>query len=458
MLKLYYNILYWVYFGPISIRIGRSYYAYLTRKQGRRAADVWVHRYSLRGRPSHFLRQLPEFTYHGARFRAKVRLGPPSPNLIAKRPWLQDRDRPLRLGCLGRFSGSLSYGETFFRGLPQEVETTIFDVAFQGRCLSVLETLPVTYVSETESDLEKISRDIRAANLDVLVCFWAKIPRQVLDRVDVPRIVHIAGGSSLLHHPRIDLQVLGQTTPFMEIRDGRLNCLVTGQSMSHCNVMFNGFVYDPRDIEITPPTKWASKKNFVFSFGSLFKFSPGFLESVFDVLRDNDNIDFVFMGRDRGGDLEMILEAAQRAGFSNRVHYEGEFSSTRSPNGLIEDEGWARCKTLLSEARVCADTWPNTGGSCRFEAYLLGAPLPFLGYPKNVGRGVRSYVDWATPILDLPETEAFTPQQLTELSSRFIREETFANDVIEKQYSVALNAMDTNRWWRDMLRTAAAEN
>ncbi|MBF0267965.1 MAG: hypothetical protein HQL44_05195 [Alphaproteobacteria bacterium] len=450
----------WLAYGPSATLLCALVYRYLFIAKSAWHANRWLSSWQLRLIPTMFSQEAPSFSLQGSAFHAGVMARLEEPHAMKqRRPVAKCVSRKPRIGCLGRFAGALSFGTDFFLGFPKDAELIVFDLPFEGRALERLAELPLKYIQVSDSanwadaaGHPPLSEAIEAENLDVLVNIWRKAPSQLFDSISVPMIAHVSGGSDILHHPRIDLNIIAQLAPHTHIKKGRIHCRLTDKAFGQ-RTEYLGMIYDARDIVASEQRKWRDRQPFLFAFGSLFKFSPRWLDSVLTVLADDQNVDLVIMGRDSNGALDRIRRHIATWNLQGRFHFEGGFSSTRDKNGDIPDPNWQRCKDLLSKTRVSPDSWPNTGGSSRFEAYLLGAPFPYMQIPKDVGvGGRRSYAEFALPILDIPETEAFTPEEFTSLIRRCLYDECFADLVATKQTETTRAAGDAKRWWREFMQ------
>jgi len=117
----------------------------------------------------------------------------------------------LRVGCVGRFRGLLSFPKALFDAFPREADLHLFDLEYEGRCADYLAAVTPRYVPLRGGDIDAAARAIDAADLDVLVNANSKRDAyDLLDRIDTPCILNFCPGSDLVHHDRVAVQMDGQ--------------------------------------------------------------------------------------------------------------------------------------------------------------------------------------------------------------------------------------------------------
>ena len=417
--------------------------------------DRVEHRLTFSGFPTH-----PSgwTNLHMSRFFTAVRrrlspVVPPPPRRAVRRG-----DR-VKMACVGRFRGLLGFPAELFAQRPARVELTVVDLAYAGHWAAYLEPLADRYVTialDSPSTYDDQLRVAASAVTDVDLLLNANMKRDasdLLDRVDAPCVINYCTGSDLLHHDRVDVQLHGQPQADYFIDGRRMFCGTTRASFSDRIVVpFRG-LYDRRGLNDGRVAAWEERDPLIVFHGSLYKLaSPAILDCLWSLLAGDAALEFVFMGRHDAQALDVIQMTATRRGVSGRVHYEGQFASTRNADGCVDDPGWSKIRGYLGRARLAPDPWPIGGGSARFECYVLGVPSVHLGVrfdPASWGRRQPAVIE-PLPLLVQAAT-ATSPAQYRELCERCLHDGVFANELAAEQRRVARRASDPQVWWTQVL-------
>lgn len=382
-----------------------------------------------------------------ARVRRAIRRAPTPKPAQVRAPG----DR-LRVGLIGRFSGLLGFPPSLFAGCPPGIELTVFDAPFRGQTAGYLATLPLTYhpvaLDGPVEAIEQTASTVNHSGLDLLINVNAKADAHtLLDIIDTGCVANYCSGSDLLHHPRVDVEMLWQMPGGYDLRDGQLFCQRTGVAVRGSPIhQIRGF-YDARDLGGEVPRPWQARRPLIVSHGSLYKFAvPLFCSSMLDVLEAVDGSEWVLFGKDNGTALRTILGEASARGLSDRVRYEGEFSAVRDDAGSFSDPGWARLKELLRAARLAPDPFPIGSGSARFEAYMLGTPSVHMGPDARAGH--RPLNSAELPLLSVAMATATGLAAYRDLSIRCLTDQAFGESLQQQQLTVARRATDAGEWWR----------
>ncbi|MGQ0732047.1 MAG: hypothetical protein ACT4QD_00150 [Acidobacteriota bacterium] len=377
---------------------------------------------------------------------------------------------PIRMGCVGRFRGLLSFPPAFFEAFPRDAELHLFDLEYNGACAGYLAGVPgARYipVAATPGHVDATARAINAADLDVLVNANAKQDAyELLDRIETPCVLHFCPGSDLLHHERVAANLNGQPQADYFFRGRQVFCGTTARPLGPERVLPIEGYYDPRDIPLDTYTPWGDRRPLIVFHGSLYKLAHDeVLDTLFSLVADDPTVAFVAMGKESPGALSRITERARRHGVAARVHYEGSFDPSRSRGGAVQDPGWRRLKDHLSQARLAPDPWPVGGASSRFEAFALGAPSVHLGVrmdPASWGRPQPSVVE--VPHMLVPGGVAWSVAEYRAIAERCLHDEAYGSALAAAQHAVARTLGDPARLWhqifdayRDWLESIGAE-
>ena len=371
--------------------------------------------------------------------------------------------RPLRIGCFGPFSGLLSFPPALFEDFPSDAELFIYDLQYQGQLASSMEGLARQYRSvnlETAtvySDAVRAAADeINADDLDLLLIIREKMDSyDVLDHVTTPCIAYVCTGSDVHHHPNIDFNLYCQPEADFFPIGNDLFCGFTRRPVPGHVVYSSHLFFDPRDLDLTSiPPRWEERRPLIVFHGSLYKLaSEPFLDCLFGLMAELGDVEFAFMGKDWGDALRRVHESARRWGVSDRVHYEGVFSTLRDAEGRITDPGWHRLVELLRSARLAPDPWPVGGASARFEAYVLGAPTVHMGVRTDAASwGQPQPALLEIPNLLVPEGTTHSVDGYRALSVRCLRDGSFANKLAQMQRQKALASCVPSEYWQMILR------
>jgi hypothetical protein len=395
-----------------------------------------------------------------SRFITRARRDLYQPEVRAKRSRRARRGQPLRIGAVGPFAGLLSFSAPShfapeaFRSTSQPVDPVLFDLTFDGRRASYLERLVSEYhLLAADAEPVDIAAAIDAAELDVLLLLAPPKPHEIVDRVDVPCVVHVCTGSDILHNPKVDFHVYVQPEADYFPRDNRMFC-GTSRAYFGDEVVYPGFLlYDRRGIDLKAARPWAQREPLIVQHGSLYKAaSAPYLDTVFDLLEDDSQLEFVLVGKDDGSALDSIRAHARRRGVEDRVHYEGAFSAVRNEDGEHDDAGAAKLLDLLGRARLAPDPWPLGGASARAEAYAMGAPTTHMAVSfdrDSWGRRQHSIIEVLA--LNVPRASATTPEAYRELCRRCLYKGAHADAVQADQLRIAERVTDPSEYWRQIV-------
>jgi hypothetical protein len=374
------------------------------------------------------------------------------------RPTPRARRTPFRLGCIGPFSGLVTFSREHFVHDVDDLEIVVFDLPYAGALAPYLDGVVTEYRPFPDPSADDVARAVDAAGLDlVLLVVRGREGLELADLIETP-IAYVCTGSDLLHHPAIAFHVYVQPQADYFDRDGVLFCGTAAAPFGPEPIASGFFAYDARGLDGKPVTPWGEREHRVFFHGGLYKAaSTPFLDQIFALLREDDALEFVLMGRDNGSALATIEDGARAAGVAARVHYDGDFGTVRSLRGAVEDAGWSRVVDHLASARLAPNPWPMGGGGARVEAYLSGVPTAHLAVRFDRaawGRAQHSIVE--LPDLLVPEASATTPGGYRELCRRLLVDETFAASVVDAQLEVASRVCDGSTYWRQILDMDAA--
>ena len=427
---------------------------------GAAAADRWLarieHAFVYSGWPVH------EPVWINLRMSSvfrRIRRGLDGPHpVVSAVPWrARSVDSPLRVGCVGPFSGALGFPPDLFRLRPAGVHLTVIDIAYEGRHAPYLAQSADAYVAghlDTPAGIAAVATEVNAAGLDLLLNVNARSSAyDMLDRVRTPCIVNYCAGADLLHHPRVGVQLHAQPQADYFVTRNRMFCGMTRQVMSDDFVVPAAVLYDRRGIDLDAVRPWRARDPLIVFHGSLFKIArPDVLSALFELLAEDQDRECVFVGKERRGEGTRIREAAARCGVSSRVRVVAPFQSLRGEQGAVDDPGWTDTKALLQRARLAPDPWPVGGGAARAEAYALGVPTVHMGVrfePEHWGRPQLSLTE--LPALLTQQGTAWSVAQYQDLCRRCLTGEVFATRLVEEQTALVRRVMDEGRWWSQLL-------
>jgi hypothetical protein len=207
-------------------------------------------------------------------------------------------------------------------------------------------------------------------------------------------------------------------------------------------------LYDRRGLPMVPLRPWHAREPLIVTHGSLYKFAvPSFVACMLDVLDVEPEVEWILVGKDNGRALSSIETMAAQRGLRARVQYQGEFSSVRNAEGVVDDPRWDAVQELLRRARLAPDPFPIGSGSARFEAYWLGAPSPHMGI---LGRNGKPVATCDLPVLRVGAATVETVDDYRDLCVRCLRDPAFATSVQQGQIAAAERACDPARWWSEL--------
>lgn len=370
--------------------------------------------------------------------------------------------RPVRVGIVGRFRGALGFPISLFAGAPGDIELHVFDIPFAGAAAPYLEALCARYVSLPLEDglsahgAASLARAINDSQLDFLVNVHAKQDvYRLMDDLETPCIANYCSGCDIIHHQNVDFQIYCQPQADYFVREDRLFCGTTRSFFSDQFMgAFSGY-FDLRGLDLSGHPDWRAREPLCVFHGSLYKLaSPHFLRQVFGLLLEDSTLEFVFMGKDDGQALSTIRSVARERGVEARVHYEGQFDSTRDASGNVADPGWIRMVSYLKRARLSPDPWPLGGASSRFETYALGVPSVSIALkvdPSSWGRPQELASE--VPSMHVPLGRASSVDQYMKLCRKCLYDEDYATRLAAEQTQMAKRLADPALWWNEILQS-----
>ncbi len=381
--------------------------------------------------------------------------------LPSQRPRQPAPMRP-RVGCVGELAKLTGFPPPFFAAAHDAVELHLFDLQYRGAHASFLERTAASYTASplgrrsVYSDLAyrdhlgRLAEAINSRQLDLLlIIFHGTLVSYLVDRVDTPCIFNLCTGSDILHHPKVSYQLHAQPESHFFVDNGRLYSTFTRSHLGDQPVLSAPLHYDLRGIDPRSARAWSLRRPLIFLHGRLYKLAArGFLAALFEIMRDDPELELVYMGADDGGAQALIEAVAARWRLDGRVRFAGEFGHLRLAEGRVEDPGWAQCRSYLQTARLAPNPWPFGGGSTRFEAYASGAPAVHLEMATAGAGGWRrdrSVVD--VPQLRVESGTAGDVAEYQELCRRCLYDEQFATRLVEEQLRVVPRVSDAAAWW-----------
>jgi hypothetical protein len=394
---------------------------------------------------------------HLSRFFSRFRRVTSAGMVSQRRP--NGVERPLRVGCIGHFSGLLSFPTGLFEAFPKDWRLHVYDIGYRGRHAPYLAQIAAEYVqvAEHQADdrvaLRNTASAINTATLDILVAIGHKADMyELLNGVDTPCVVQPCTGIELVHHPKVSFHICPQLQADYFMKDDRLFCGTTRSPLPSRPVFYGFIPCDARGLPPPPVKAWRERDNLIVFHGSLYKAaSPAFLEQIYHLLQDDSKLEFVLIGRDDGKSLALIERLARRSNVDRQVHWEGSYSASRDSLGGIDAPGWQRLIAFMQRARLAPDPWPVIGWSARFEAMMLGAPTVHLALRTDRATwGRRQPVVFDSPQLNV---ERGTVTDLSEYSARCrqcLYDERFADQLIADQLAVASKSADFVGYWNQL--------
>ena len=356
---------------------------------------------------------------------------------------------------LGRLEGAFYFTRQFFAATPSEVVAFAFDL---GSPTPIAEAsvapLVEAYQRFSLAEVGELGGAINAADLDLLLADVRK-PQiyQLLDQLETPCIALLCAEVYLRYHAAVSFHLYPfQQADYFPVGD-RLFC-GTSRSLFGDEVVYPTFVpYDLRGLDPGRRRPWAERDPCVFFHGRLSKASQPFLDVVLDLLREDDDLQFVFMGQDSDGALARILDAARRVGVQARVSYEGAFSTVQDETGSLADPAWETVFDLLGRCRLAPDPWPLAGATTRVEAYAAGAPTVHMGIrtdPASWGRPQHMVTAEHAALL-IPRATAFSIEGYREICRRVLYDSEFADAVADEQAELAQRVGEPRSFWQRVL-------
>ena len=444
------RFVYWFAGTRAAVALVATGFAVATRLVGEMRAEgllsVFERRFVISGWPHHGRGWV---NLHMSRFLWRVRRFSARRPPIHVKPVAAGRTR-IRVGCVGRFRGLLSFPKALFDAFPREAELHLFDLEYGGRCAEYLAAVTPRYVPIPGSDIDMAAQAINAADLDVLLNANAKRDAyDLLDRIDTPCIVNFCPGSDILHHDRVAVQMNGQPQADYFIVGRRLFCGTTRRFFRDDYVYPVRGYYDPRDLSFVRQPCWAERKPLIVFHGSLYKLAhEAVLGCLFTLMAADSSLAFVMMGKDSADAWARIDRAAARYGVGPRVHYEGSFDAARSSSGAVEESGWRKLRSYLADARLAPDPWPIGGASSRFEAYAMGTPSVHMAVrfdQASWGRPQPSVCE--VPHMAIPQAAVTTVDEYRTVCDRCLHDEPFAEALMADQTRLARELSDPERLW-----------
>jgi hypothetical protein len=451
----FWRLLYWVLSSRIAVAVGVAALGAIERARGAPAAEFVVARFDAlfvrSGWPAH---QPGWVNLDASRFLWRVRLRRRGRRPRARKRPAATAAGPLRLGCVGRFSGLLAFGPKLFAETPAEIELHIFDCEYAGRAARYLEGLAAYTPLPGDAAPSQLADAVNDAALDaLLLVLRGGEAYELANLVTVPCLMFVCTGSDLLHHPSADVQLYAQREADYLLRGRRLFCATSRAPFGEEELYPAFFPYDARGLDASSRRGWEAREPLAVVHGSLYKVaSPAYLDCLARLLQADAALELVLMGKDDGRSLAEIRARMRAAGVESRVHYEGVFSPVRAADGTLDDPGWQKLVGLLGRARLAPDPFPVCGATARVEVFGAGVPSPHLAVrfdEASWGRSQDAVVELEAlrvPLVDAPSVAAYEA-----LCRRCLVDDAFADQVAAAQGDVFARVTDGAAYWRQIL-------
>lgn len=447
----FWRLLYWLLERDSTVRVTALICRQTAQQLGvtkQDAADRIAHLF-LTGWPHH--RGTPWVNLNIARFvwRVKRRLaGNPRP-----RKRSATAREPVRIGLLANLATTLTFSPPFFRQPPDGVELLAFDLGGRGRSAGYLDGLATGYAAFDAADTDGIAEMVEKAKLDLLLFDVYKADLDaILDRVTVPCIVDVCTTVNLRFHRSVSFHLYCLQQADYLVRNQRLFC-ATSESTFDRRTMYPGaLLFDRRNLDPSNRRPWKEREPLIIYHGKLYKLSASYLNTVLQLLAEDNKLQLVVMGRD-DGHIERIRATADARGVANQLHYEGEFRVARDEKGEVNDPSWLHLSDLLSRARLAPDPWPLAGAYSRIEAYAAGAPVVHMGIRSDAAswRRPQLAVTADHPALEIRDATAYSVEDYLALARKALYDESFADAVAQEQAQRAIELTDGARFWAQIM-------
>jgi hypothetical protein len=451
----FWRLVYRLLRSRLAVAAGAAVLGAIERARGTPAADFVIARFDAlfvrSGWPAH---QPGWVNLDASRYLWRVRL-----RRRGRRPGVRKRraataGRPLRLGCVGRFSGLLGFGPQLFAETPAEIALHIFDCEYGERAGRYLEGLAEYTPLPGDAAPSQLAAAVNDAALDALLLVLRGAEAyELAERVTVPCLMFACTGSDLLHHPSVDVQLYAQREADYLLRGRRLFCATSRAPFGDEELDPAFFPYDARGLDASSRRGWEAREPLAVVHGSLYKVaSSAYVDCLARLLQADAGLELVLMGKDDGRSLAEIRAQMRAAGVESRLYYEGVFSPARGADGTLDDPGWQKLVGLLGRARLAPDPFPICGATARVEAFGAGVPSPHLAVrfdEASWGRSQEAVVEveaLRVPLVDAPSVAAYE-----ELCRRCLGDGVFADQVAAAQADVFARVTDGAAYWRQIL-------
>jgi|GEM_PF-1702360 len=361
---------------------------------------------------------------------------------------------PLRVGLVGEVSIDGGKPVTLATQFPEEHQLFLFDIARDGEH----GTLPLrpnvtASLHDLGRDYDRAMRElceaINDADLDLLVLanYSFDEKNDIAQLVDTPCLVHFVIGIHVLGHEKIDFVLYPLVTEGFHLRENRFHSDFTGRQLpvERCvpgQPVYNDLGVDPAD---NPP--WDQRPPLIVAHGRLVKFNyHPFLEMMISLMEAESSVRFAMLGP--GDELADIRHAFERRGLGQRVEYHGFL------DGALDKipENRQRVLEFLRRGRLAPNTWPQTGGRTRTEAYMAGTPTVHMQYLRGrEGDDARRLIALDLPWADIESGVAGGLGEYREKGLKCLFDRDFSEKIIQEQYAKAKIMVDARRWWNETL-------
>jgi len=370
-----------------------------------------------------------------------------------KRP-PRDHGGPLRVGLVGEVSIDGGKPVIMATQFPEEHRLFLFDIARDGEHGPLPQRPNVTVsLHDLGRDYDRAMRGLCAAindaDLDLLVLanFSFDEKNDIAQLVDTPCLVHFVIGIQVLGHEKIDFVLYPLVTEGYHIQENRLRSDFTGRQLPVERCVPGAPVYNDLKVDPTDNPPWDQRQPIIVAHGRLVKFNyPPFLEMMISILEAESSVRFAMLGP--GDELADIRLALERRGLGQRVEYHGFL------DGALDKIPQNRQRVLefLRRGRLAPNTWPQTGGRTRTEAYVAGTPTVHMQYMRGrEGADARRLIALDLPWADIPGGVAGGLAEYREMSLKCLFDKAFAEQIIQEQYTKARTLTDARRWWNETL-------
>lgn len=367
------------------------------------------------------------------------------------------KDR-LKIGFIGNLGRESLLTREFYENQPKDMTIYLYEMDKKSNIFNNKESIIYKYIQDIkpyQDSLENYSslfNVIENDNLDVLIMISNTYSLPILDILTVPIIISMNTSSTIMPHPKCAVQMFAQPSLPYILETGKIKNIKTNKFLPFPYI-YNTLLYNARATTAFVSKDISNRKKQIFFSGNLNKIlSNNFFEILTNVLTTNDNIIFLYYGKNKSNILKTLKTNFFKYGILKQTCYGGSYISTFDENNnLIDDGNINDVYNNLFNSRIFMNTFPIPGARSCLEAYFAQVPTITLNFDNAEWLENQYLQPFKLPILITKSGEAKSIKEYEEKCLKVLNDDDFCQTIIDEQNEVLKRVTNNDLFWKKIL-------